>query len=421
MDWLEEKKMYSLLTYNNYDSVDVFEKCYKFSEKYDSVNESGVLSDVHRVELNSGLDAKVKLRNGKDVLCFDSNGYLGLQHHPKVKAKIIEVIDTFGAGTPSVPLLGGTNFHTRELEKKIAQFHNREDALIFTSAYTANLGIVSALARKGDIVLYDQRVHASIMEGIKLSKCKDAISFKFNDVVDLEKHLLEIKESGHDGGILVFSDGVYSMEGVVFNLPAMKEVCVKYGARLIVDECHSIGVLGKTGRGIEDYYQMNKACDLIIGCFSKALGFFGGYITGDKEVIKFLRFFSNSYIFSTSVPASICAGIKTCFDLIDEEPHWVEQLRANSNYLKEKIREIGIDVPAGESSIIKVPIDRNLILFQVGKDLLDMGLKCGVVTFPAVKDHKGLLRIVVTARHTKEDIDQAVTILKTVLTNYKLL
>jgi glycine C-acetyltransferase len=408
---MSNDKDYTLFNYYSSDAPDIFTKCSKFTREYDSLDHEEILSKSYRVNLSSGLDTIVSLEDGRKVLCFDSNGYLGLQHHPIVKEAMKAAIDTYGCGTPSVPLLGGTNELNRSLEKTIAKFHGREDAILFSSAYAANIGVAPALIRRGDIVFYDKYVHASVQEGIKLSKCLSSKPFSFNNPQDLKEKMKAARDSGHKGGIIVFTDGVFSMEGVVLKLPEISEACKEYGARLIVDECHSVGVLGKTGRGVEEHFDKPHSCDLITGCFSKAFGFSGGYIVGDRDVINYLRFFSPSYIFSTSLPAPLCAGIKTAIDVLVDEPHWIKKLRDNSLYMRKVLKDKKIDINDSESSIIKISIPGNKTLFGLGKELLDSGLKCGIVTFPAVRDNKGMLRIVVTARHDKDQIDQASEIL----------
>ncbi len=422
-----ERRQFSLKSYYISRDRDIFKKCDDFFKAYKEMDQEGLLSDSHRVEIHSGLDANIKVKsihNNKiqSALCFDSNGYLGMQHHPKVKAAMKEAIDKFGAGTPSVPMLGGTNILLKTLEQTLSTFHFRDDALVFTSTYAANIGVIPAICRSQDIIFYDQKCHASLIQGIKMARSQETIMYNYNDPEDLENKMKEVNAKGtRKGGFIVITDGVYSMEGDVLNLPAFRAVCDKYQARLIVDECHSVGVVGKSGRGVEDYYGMPGAIDLIIGCFSKALGFSGGYVVGSKEVIHYLRYFSYPYIFSTSLSSAMCAGITKALELIDEEPIWLEKLKENARYLKTQVLALGFPVKNMEGAIVRIPLEDNKRMFEVGRELLAEGLKCGVVTYPAVTDHLGILRIVATARHEKSEIDQAIGILKKVLGKYQLL
>jgi 4-hydroxy-2,2'-bipyrrole-5-methanol synthase len=422
-----ERRQFSLKSYYISRDQDIFKKCADFYEAYNEMDQEGLLSDSHRVEIQSGLDAKIKVKSIHkskvlEALCFDSNGYLGMQHHPKVKAAMKDAIDEFGAGTPSVPMLGGTNVMLKKLEQRLSKFHFRDDAMVFTSTYAANIGVIPAICRSQDIIFYDQKCHASLIQGIKIARCAETIMYNYNDPCDLEEKMKVVDAKGtRKGGFIVITDGVYSMEGDVLNLPAFRAVCDKFQARLIVDECHSVGVVGLSGRGVEDYFSMPGSIDLIIGCFSKALGFSGGYVVGSKEVIHYLRYFTSPYIFSTSLPSSICAGVTKALELIDEEPIWLKKLQENSHYLKSKVVELGFPIKNMEGAIVRIPLEDNKRMFEVGRELLAEGLKCGVVTYPAVTDHYGILRIVATARHEKSDIDQAIKILKKVLSKYQCL
>jgi glycine C-acetyltransferase len=426
LEKLREKLYYSLLGSYRFDSPNIFAKCAQFAARYAVSNRGGILDCTHRVPLESGLDSHVRVldpetNRHRDVLCFDSNGYLGFQHHPAVKREFLQAAEKFGLATPSVPLLGGTNSCVQRLERKIADFHGREDAMLFSSAYAANMSVIPALARNNDYILYDEAIHASTLQGVRLAKCKESVSFKSCSAEDLNYKIRELRTSSSQAGILVLAEGIYSMEGNVLPLADIRRVCAHYGAKLIVDECHSVGVIGPRGRGIEDELGITGACDLIVGCFSKALGFSGGYVTGPRDVILYLRYFASSYIFSTSLPAPQCAAIAKCFDLIDEEPRWLDRLRRNARLFRDKIAQLGFEVPRGNGAIFKIPINGNKLLLQIGSELFRRGLKCGVVTYPAVKDRQGLLRFVVTARHSVDDLDKAADILAATLSEFGLL
>ena len=415
-----ERRRYSLPRFYRLDSRDGFAKCRNFEENYRILNADGSLDECHRVELTGGLDREIAYRDvprdrEANVLCFDSNGYLGFQHHSSVKRAAIEAIETFGAGTPSVPLLGGTNALGRSAERKLAEFHGREDAILFSSAFAANVSLVGALVRDCDVIVHDEGVHASTLAGIRLAEPRRTLTFRTNDLGDLEAKLRLANEGRGEGDIFVFAEGVYSMEGATLDLAGVRGLCASHDAKLIVDECHSIGVLGASGRGIEEAAGLPGSIDLIVGCASKALGLLGGYIVGSADVTRYLRYLSSAYVFSTTLPPPVCAGIIAGLELIDREPEHLKRLHANVARMRDGFARLGLPTPAPGSAIFKIVIPDNRALFETGSRLLRAGLKCGVVTYPAVKEGHGILRLVVTARHSGADVDRAVEVLASVL------
>lgn len=406
----------NLLNFYKFNSPDILEKCTVFSNTFDNVN---IISDHFNRTIESSLNPVTRI-DGKDFLFFDSNGYLGFQTDKKIIEAISKAMLTHGAGTPSVPLLGGKNDIAKKLEKTLAKFYGREDAILFSSGYDANLGTLQALLRPNDYVVYDECAHASIYDGIKLSRHKKAIRYKFNDLADLEKKLSEIRKNDSEGGIIVATDGVFSMQGAILDLIPFQKICKKYNAKSFVDECHSLGVLGNTGKGIEEHSNSIGACDIISGCFSKAIGLKGGYVVGSKELIAYLRFFANPAIFSTSMPAAFCAGILKGMELLVEEPQHHKKLVENINYVRKLLEEKNIKTNNVYSAIFSFVIGENELLFPVADYLIKNGLRFGVVGYPAVKTNQGILRASITALHSKEQLLQAVTLLEECFKKFKI-
>jgi 8-amino-7-oxononanoate synthase len=395
---------------------DLFKKCDVFKEGYDLVNESNQLDQAFSVIHTSGLDREVKVLNEKGqevtLTSFDSNGYLGLQHHPEVIGAASEAFEHFGAGTPSVSLLGGMSDPLKSLEQTIAKFHQREDALIFSSAYMANVGVMIGLLREGDTVVMDVRAHASLHDGARICRTGDKVRFDSNKLEDLEGKLAKIRTEKPNSGILIATDSVFSMSGRLVDLKRLREIATKYGAKLLVDECHSVGVLGATGRGIEEHVGLMGASDILVGCFSKAFGSFGGYVVGSKELIHYLRFFAHPWIFSTSYPAHSASALLKVFEVFEREPEHLQRLTHNTRYFKKRLKEIGLGDYQGPSPIVPIPIGDNEKLFNVAGKLFAAGVKAGIVSYPAVPKNKSILRIVITARHNEEDMEKALGVLQ---------
>jgi len=401
---------------------DLFDKCAGFRPVVDDLRRRHVYQAQYRVVLEGPLDHRIRVRHPftgglHEMLCFDSNSYLGLHLHPRVLDATRRALDVMGYGTPSAQLLAGTNRYLCELEERVAAFHGREACLIFPSGYAASIGVATGLLGAGDVVVHDQFTHASLQDGARWSGAHKR-SYRHADTADLEAALVA---SPADGGRLVVTDGVFSMHGRLAPLPELRAIADRHHARLLVDEAHSIGVMGATGRGIEETFGMPGAADVLIGTFSKAPGAVGGYVAGSGDLIDYLRVFARSSLFTASLPAAICAGITEAFRVMQEEPEHRERLWRNACRFWGALRDLGLLVPPLESPIVPVFAGHEHLLQTLSRELFLAGVKCGNVSHPAVPRGDAILRFSVNARHTDEDLDRAADTLATLGRRYGIL
>ena len=318
--------------------------------------------------------------NGKRVLMFGSNCYTGLVNDPRIKEAAIEAIKKYGTGCAGSPFLNGTLDLHKQLEARIAEYIGKEDVMIYSTGFGTNLGVVSTLTGREDYIICDEQDHASIVEGRRLSFSRP-VKYKHNDMASLEEALAKCKPESIK---LVVTDGVFSMEGDVANLPAMVDLCKKYNATLMVDEAHSIGVFGEGGRGVCNHFGVTDDVDLIMGTFSKSFASLGGFIATDKEITNFLRHHSRSYIFTASItPASTAAALKA-IDIMIEEPERQEHLWKLTNMALEGFRERGFEIGNTSTPIIPLYIRDNMLTFTITRDLLEAGIFVNPVVSPAV-------------------------------------
>lgn len=390
---------------------DILEKCRKFQGWVGEMHRLQLYQRFYRVTLNGPIDNRVTARGLMDgteraLLCFDSNSYLGLHLHPKVLETVESVTRAVGYGTPSAQLLCGTNRYLRELEDELCEFHEREAAMVFPSGFAANIGILRALVRPEDAVFRDQHAHASIHEGCRMSGAKRSKIFAHNDTAYLERLLTRAVHGGANGR-LVATDGVFSMHGELAPLPELVRVCQKHGARLMLDDAHGVGVLGASGRGVEEHFDQVGSVDILMGTLSKAIGGLGGYVCGDRDLIDYLRWFAPSGLFTTSLPAAMCAGAKTALEVIRSEPEHRARLWRNIERFVPQLKSGGLIVSDGHSPIVTVFIGAQELLWRVSRDLFDAGIKCGNVLYPAVARDACILRFTLNARHSRVDLDYA--------------
>ncbi|NTU43280.1 MAG: pyridoxal phosphate-dependent aminotransferase family protein [Nitrospirales bacterium] len=317
---------------------DLFDKCYKFTTAKE-LQHAGIYP-FFRV-IGSAQDPEVVI-NGKRMVMVGSNNYLGLTNHPKVKEAAIEAVKKYGSGCAGSRFLNGTLDLHVQLEEKLAKFMRKESALIFSTGFQVNLGVISALVGKDDLVIIDKMDHASIVDGCRLSY-GEVKRFRHNDMADFERILSE----SNGRGKLVVVDGVFSMEGDIIDLPEVMRLTKKYGARLLVDDAHGIGVLGKTGRGTAEHFGMESDVDLIMGTYSKSLASIGGFIAGDSDVIHYIKHFARSLIFSASPPPASVAAVSAALDIIDSEPERLENLWKNTHKMLKGFKDMGFEVGAG--------------------------------------------------------------------------
>jgi glycine C-acetyltransferase len=397
------------------EGKDLLSKCRHSAEYARKLRGTGAYQALYRITLTSKLDHRATvynpfLRQEDEVICFDSNGYLGLHVDPRVVAATRKALETFGYGTPSSQIMAGTNRHLRELEEAISEFHGREDTIVFSSGFAANVGTITALIADGDHIVADEYSHASIQDAVQWSASREVSLFPHNDTAALQQQLIA-GEHRRTGGMLIAADGVFSMQGDVADLPALRRVADAHDALLMLDEAHATGVIGRRGRGTEERFGCEGAIDVLMGTLSKAPGTVGGYVSGSEELITHLRFFARTAVFSTSLPAALCAGAVEAFRIMANDPEPRERLWENVRAMEDGLRSAGFKIPPAESPILPVPIGDGDLLLSVSRDLYEKGVRCAGVCFPAVPMGAEILRVTVNARHTSEDIERCVDVL----------
>jgi 8-amino-7-oxononanoate synthase len=348
------------------------------------------------------------LVNGKVMSMYASYSYLGLVGHPRINAAAKAAVDRYGTGTHGVRTLAGTLDIHQELEATIAEFKNAEAVVTYSSGYATNLTVVSTMVGRGDYVISDKLNHASIVDGCLMSGAT-FLRFRHKDMEALESRL---KQGDPEAARLVIADSVFSMDGDIIDLPTMVGLCRKYNAWLMIDEAHSVGVLGKTGRGIEEHYGMEDVIDLKMGTLSKTIPSVGGYVAGSKELINYLRHASRAYIFSAALPPAQAAAADEAFKVILDEPWRVQKLNANSEKFIQGLKRRGFDTMLTETAIVPVLCGTDEAAFSLTAAAQQQDLFVLPVVSPAVPPGLSRLRATVTAAHEADDIEQAMDILE---------
>ena len=355
--------------------------------------------------------------NGRKVLMFGSNCYTGLVNHPKVKEAAIEAIKKYGTGCAGSPFLNGTLDIHKELEARLAAFVGKEDAMIYSTGFEVNLGVVSTLTGREDYILFDEQDHASIIDGRRLS-FSQALKYKHNDMESLEAQL---KKCDPDKVKMIVTDGVFSMEGDVCNLPEIVRLAKQYDATVMVDEAHGIGVFGKGGRGVCDHFGLTDDVDLIMGTFSKSFASLGGFIATDKEITNYLRHHSRSYIFTASITPASTAAVMAALDIMESEPEIQDHLWELTNFALDGFREMGCEIDNTSTPIIPLFVRDNNKTFAITHDLLEDGIFVNPVVSPAVAPHDTLIRFSLMSTHTKEQVETALEKIQKVFKKYGIL
>lgn len=355
----------------------------------------------------------------REMVMMASNNYLGLTTHPAVVEAARKALEKYGVGAGSVPLLGGTLDLHKELEHKLAKMKGCEDAVIFTSGYSSNVGCVSALVRQNDVAINDRLNHASIIDGCRLSGGAFR-TFRHNDLDHLEKVLRSTEDQGYLGKLIIV-DGVFSMDGDISNLPGIKAIADRYGARLMIDEAHATGVIGANGRGTPEHFQMEGKIDLVAGTLSKALGGVGGFVASTKEVINYLRFYARSHMFSTALPPATAAALCAAIDVIEKEPALRNKLWSNINYMIANLKQMGFNLGNAETAIIPIIVGDDQILKEISREVHQAGIFVNSVYYPAVPKRLSRLRLSLMATHTREDLDDTLAVLERVGKKYGLI
>lgn len=377
--------------------MDIFEKCYDFS-RAEEVMAAGLYPYFTPISEAKGNRVKVR---GREMILIGSNNYLGLIDHPKVKQAAKEAIDRYGVATCGSRFLTGTIDLHELLEERLAKFMNKEAALTFSTGYQTNLGIISSLAGKDDFVITDRMDHASIIDACRLSFA-EVRKFKHNDMQDLEKVLSEIPE---DKGKLIVVDGVFSMEGDIADLPNIVKLAKKYKARVMVDDAHGLGVLGKHGRGTAEHFGLEDEVDLIMGTFSKSFVSIGGFVAGEKKVINYIKHFARSLIFSAAATPASVATVLAALEVIENEPERRERLWQITHYMRNSFQQMGYNTGPSQTPIIPIMIGDDEKCFALWKALRDEGIFTTPVIYPAVPKGQALIRTSYSANHTDEELN----------------
>jgi 8-amino-7-oxononanoate synthase len=383
--------------------MSVFQKCHDY-QTVRMLRAEGLYSYYR--SLSSPQEPVVKM-GGREVIMLGSNNYLGLANHPEVKRAASHAMARYGTGSAGSRLLNGTFDIHVELEERLAAFMQRESALVFTTGFQVNLGVLSCLLGRQDLVFLDALDHASIIDGVRLGFAK-TLKFAHNDMDDLAGKLARAPA---DKSKLIVVDGVFSMEGDLADLPALTKLASLHGAGLMVDDAHGLGVFGECGRGTPEHFGVEDGVDLIAGTFSKSLGTVGGFIAGDETVIDYIRHHARSEIFSASPPpASVAAAIQA-LSIIEREPERREQLWKNTHYMMRELRALGFDTGDSESPVIPIVVGDDLTSFIMVRRLQELGIFANPVISPAVPKGGALIRTSYMATHERKHLDRALEVL----------
>jgi len=382
---------------------DLFYKCFADTRAIE-LAEKGLYPFFIPIEGSEGTVVKI---DGKQKIMLGSNNYLGLTHDPRVLRRAEEVARRYGTGCTGSRYLNGTLDLHEKLEKDLAALAGKERALVFSTGFQVNLSVISSLIGRNDTVIIDKLDHASIVDGCRLA-AGETLRFRHNDMADLERVLK--KASARPGGRMIVVDGIFSMEGDVADLPGVVRLAKKYDARVMVDEAHSIGVMGKTGAGTAEHFGVQGDVDLLMGTFSKSLASIGGFVAGDETVVEFIKHNGRPMIFSAALPPYAVATVQACLDIMREEPERRARLWRNAEFLKQGIQALGFNTGPCDSPVIPVIIGQMLDTFAFWKELLKEGVFTNPVIPPAVPENTARLRTSVMATHTEELLSQALEI-----------
>jgi glycine C-acetyltransferase len=384
-------------------------------EKIQELKDQGVYRELPVYD--GANEAEINL-NGKMVINLSSNNYLGFANHPKLKEAAIKAVEKYGVGSGAVrTIVGNMDIH-EELERVLAEFKREEAVMLFQSGFNCNAGAIQAIVDKGDLIISDSLNHASIIDGARLAK-SDKTVFKHSDMKDLERVLKEKRDQYNN--VLIITDGVFSMDGDVAKLPEIVDLAEKYNCMTYVDDAHGSGVLGESGRGTVDHFGLHGRVDFSIGTLSKALGVVGGYVAGSKTMKEWLSHRGRPILFSTSLPPAAVGALIEAVKLLMSTTEYTDRLWDNANYFKEKLGKLGYNTGHSETPITPVIIGDEAETIEFSKKLLENGVFGSAIVFPTVPKGTGRIRCMVTAGHTKEQLDRAVETFKKVGEEMKLI
>jgi len=382
--------------------MSLFKKCRSFTAARE-IQEAGLYPYFR--EISSAPDNEV-IVDGKKVIMIGSNNYLGLTNHPKVIERIHQAVDKYGSGCTGSRFLNGTLDIHVELENKLAEFMKFEAALVFSTGFQTNLGTISTIVGKSENIFTDRSDHASIVDGCRLS-FGTTNKYKHNDMDDLERVIGKVS---NDTGKLIVTDGVFSMEGDIVKLPRLVEIAYKHDAKVLIDDAHSIGVLGENGRGTAEHFHLEDKIDIVMGTFSKSFASLGGFIVAREEVIHYIKHFSRALIFSASPPPAAVAAVLATLEIIQEEPERRTRLWQITRRMHREFKNMGFDLGTSETPIIPIYIGDDMKTFQFWKELSEAGLFTNPIVSPAVQPGQALIRTSYTANHTDEQLDRVLEI-----------
>lgn len=379
--------------------MDVFQKCFDFRDA-DAVRQTGFYPYFRMIA--SGQDPVVTM-NGQQVIMLGSNNYLGLTNHPEIKQAAAQALENYGTGTAGSRFLNGTLEIHVELEEKLAQFMSRESALTFSTGFQVNLGVISSLIERKDVVILDNLDHACILDGARLSFGR-VLKYLHNDMEALEERLRNVDD---DNSAMIVVDGVFSMEGDLADLPRIVELKKKYGARLMVDDAHGVGVMGEHGRGTAEHFGVEDETDLVMGTFSKSLAAVGGFVAGDSKVLDFIKHRARSLIFSAAPPPASVASVIKALEIIEREPERRQLLWDHTAYMKHELSTAGFDTGNSESPVIPLVVGDDMAAFKMTFRLQQEGVFANPVVSPAVPEGRAMIRTSYMATHTRDHLDRA--------------
>ena len=383
--------------------MDIFKKCYEFT-RADEVKAMGVYPYFRPIEENEGPVVQIE---GKRIIMAGSNNYLGLTGHPHVKEAAIKAVEKYGTGCSGSRYLTGTLDLHIELEKRLAKFFNKEAVLLFSTGYQSAQGVIPTLVQRNDFVISDKDNHACIVAGTLMTKgaMGGLVRYKHNDMDDLESVISKLPA---DSGKLIVSDGVFSTGGEIVDLPRLNSIAKKYGARVMVDDAHAVGVIGKDGRGTASEFNLEDEIDLTMGTFSKTFASLGGFVAGTERVINFLKHFSPALIFSASpTPASVASAL-AALDVLEAEPERVTKLVDNATYMRKNLTAKGFNIIDGRTAIVPVIVGDDTLAFKMWRLLYDNGVFVNVFISPGVPQGRQMMRTSYMATHEKEHLDEII-------------
>ena len=380
-------------------NVDVFQKCFDFKDA-DAVRDAGLYPYFRTI--GSGQDPVVTM-DGQRVIMLGSNNYLGLTNHPEVKQAAAEALESYGTGTAGSRFLNGTLDIHVELEEKLAQFMGSEAALTFSTGFAVNLGVISSLIGRKDVVILDNLDHACILDGARLSFGR-VLKYPHNDMDSLEERLRSVED--HRSKMIVV-DGVFSMEGDLADVPRIVELKKKFDARLMVDDAHGVGVMGEHGRGTMEHFGLEHEADLVMGTFSKSLAAVGGYVVGDSKVIDYIKHNARSLMFSAAPPPASVASVIKAIEIIEREPERRQRLWDHTDYMKHEFSTMGYDTGDSASPVIPLVVGEDMAAFKMTRRLQEEGVFVNPVVSPAVPEGRALMRTSYMATHTRDQLDTA--------------